>query len=102
MPQNLDVDLKIYKRCLLQRSFLWENTAWRLTSTSGLAAIFPQILSAERVQTNLFHCFYSFCMTSVAMLKAQKKLTYQLSQIHTLETQRSPRTVLISLKCMPK
>lgn len=72
MAQNLDVDLKIYKRCLLQRSFLWENTAWRLTSTSGLAAIFPQILSAERVQTNLFHCFYSFCMTSVAMLKVQK------------------------------
>lgn len=72
MAQNLDVDLKIYKTCLLQGSFLWENTAWRLTSTSGLAAIFPQILSAERVQTNLFHCFYSFCMTSVAMLKVQK------------------------------
>lgn len=99
MTQNLDVDLKIYERCLLQGSFLWENTAWRLTSTSGLAAIFLQILSAERVQTNVFQCFLQLLYGIPSHAEGPKKLTYQLSQIHTLETQRSPRTVLISLKC---
>lgn len=98
MAQNLDVDLKIYERCLLQGSFLWENSLEAnkyFRTCSNLSTDFVSWKGTDKY----FSVFLQLLYGIPSHAEGPKKLTYQLSQIHTLETQRSPRTVLISLKC---